>query len=471
MKYTDALTPVHRTYPINQSIELYAGALEIDVNDIEIRGKGRINFDWLPRPSIRFSLNSDDPNHSFCEIGLAKLLLPDGSTETEIYIDRINTNEVSNSLSGLVIGKGISIGTDEELKFVIFHIINFHNCIIGTQHVVHKEQFKRTCDRHILKAQGWVLTLDHPITIKEQLEQLDIQGGYSITHVAKLECANEQTFTGSEAIAFLDLCSSFFSFARGFRISTLFLVGYNIKQKEVWRFWENRKCNSWDSPSSWLPLHKGEPLLEVFPGFVNLWNEWKDVADIVLNGYLESNANSRCTEHSIILIQATLETLAWTYFVKVKKNLSATKYNNMKAEDVIRRLLTEFNIPTGIPPNCYDFNSPHNQRSESLLIPRLAQLSKKSQFDDGPQALTSVRNGVVHPRKLESILEIDSVVRSEIRSLGLWYLELSLLALMDYQGCYKNRLITSKHEGSYDLVPWNNQQLLSDAGLFPVHQG
>jgi hypothetical protein len=40
-------------------------------------------------------------------------------------------------------------------------------------------------------------------------------------------------------------------------------------------------------------------------------------------------------------------------------------------------------------------------------------------------------------------------------SLGLWYVEMAILAMLEYDGVYSNRLRKPKWAGVYDLVPWS----------------
>ncbi|NJK30432.1 MAG: hypothetical protein HC790_06060 [Acaryochloridaceae cyanobacterium CSU_3_4] len=198
---------------------------------------------------------------------------------------------------------------------------------------------------------------------------------------------------------------------------------------------------------------------EAFPGFLQLWREWSDLANIVLNGYLESNADGRFTEHSIVLTQVALEMIAWTLLVEKESVISKDGFDKLPASDKLRLLLSKLGIPIEIPPNCYDCQPPYSQRDASSLLPNLSQVAKSSQYNwvDGPHALTELRNGIVHPKKLQKVLATNHEARFEARWLGLWYLELVLLALMNYQGCYANRLIFPRHEGTYDKVPWNHQ--------------
>ena len=70
-----------------------------------------------------------------------------------------------------------------------------------------------------------------------------------------------------------------------------------------------------------------------------------------------------------------------------------------------------------------------------------------------PHALTEIRNTLVHPEHKK---------RGQFRkayfeawNLGLWYLEMSILAVCKYQGTYGNRLKSGRYIGQVEEVPWN----------------
>jgi hypothetical protein len=452
-----ALRPVYTTPEINQPILLYEGSLEITQNEQTIQGEGRICFEWFPRAGIRFQFNSDHASDFFVSLDPAKLTLVDASATTDISLTNYSVGQTL-SASGWI-EKQLEIGSDQNLAYVLCHIVNFHDCL-GSQCAAFKSESSWTAlQRHVLGAERWQLTLDQLETTAKHVKQLDAQGGFAITHVAKLERSDSQKFAGKDAVEFLNLCGNFFSFARGFRVPIMLLAGYDKNQAKSWKYWAPRSCQSWCPTVSWLPKHRHSALSEVFPGFFQLWREWSDLANIVLNEYLESNAGGRFAEHSILLAQIALEMIAWTLLVEKESVISKEGFDKLPASDKLRLLLSKLGIPREIPPSCYDCQPPYSQRDASSLLPNLFQLAKDSQLKwvDGPHALTELRNGIAHPKKLQRVLGANHEARCEARRLGLWYLELVLLALMNYQGCYANRLIIPRHEGTNDRVPWSDQ--------------
>jgi hypothetical protein len=218
--------------------------------------------------------------------------------------------------------------------------------------------------------------------------------------------------------------------------------------------WRSPSCQSWEETSSWFPLHKGKALEKAFPGFINLHDQWGEVLPIVLNSYLESNANRRFLEHSIVLSQIALEMMSWTHLVKMKRTLSESGYEKLWASDKFRILLDSLGIPLLIPTKRLPFQETDEQRCNINLLPELAKLASSMKWVDGPHALTDLRNAIVHPKKVQKVTDASFDALFQSRYLGLWYVELVILALCQYQGCYSNRLFLGRYEGEYDKVPW-----------------
>jgi hypothetical protein len=92
-------------------------------------------------------------------------------------------------------------------------------------------------------------------------------------------------------------------------------------------------------------------------------------------------------------------------------------------------LIDEFSIPRTLPTS----------------LPNLTQLAQKnSKWIDGPSTFVEVRSSIVHPNwrsKVFSSNEQDlyTQARREAWDLGMWYLEMVLLKLFDYQGDDFNR--------------------------------
>ena len=128
------------------------------------------------------------------------------------------------------------------------------------------------------------------------------------------------------------------------------------------------------------------------------------------------------------------------YAVTEKKLLTKKGFDSLRASDKFRILFSSIGLPLGIPNNLTDFA-------------QLAQSKQgKNQWGSSPEALTEIRNALVHPEK-ENIIE-DSQALFQAWNLLLWYLELSLLFLCGHKGTYANRLVLGHSVRTVEPVPW-----------------
>jgi predicted HTH transcriptional regulator len=106
--------------------------------------------------------------------------------------------------------------------------------------------------------------------------------------------------------------------------------------------------------------------------------------------------------------------------VKEKKLLTLKGFKDLWASDKFRLLFSSLGIPLDIPP----------------ATPALQGLASSGQMNwiDAPHSLTEIRNSLVHPEhKHRGQL---GTAFHEAWNLGLWYLEMGILAVCGYSGTY-----------------------------------
>jgi hypothetical protein len=77
--------------------------------------------------------------------------------------------------------------------------------------------------------------------------------------------------------------------------------------------------------------------------------------------------------------------------------------------------------------------------------------------NNGAYAFTEIRNSITHsaPENRQTFLNTSNTARVEAQVIGLWYLELILLRLFNYQGHYFNRSrLGNINIGDVEQVPW-----------------
>jgi hypothetical protein len=122
--------------------------------------------------------------------------------------------------------------------------------------------------------------------------------------------------------------------------------------------------------------------------------------------------------------------------------LSAAAEEMLNATDRLRQLLLWAGIPTALPNGFPE------------LPNRAQRLGRVSA--DGPASVIEVRNRLVHPPKT-GVQHPEWPTNGEQReawTLALWYLELVILRVLEYDGEYASRLQRMGWVGTTEPVPW-----------------
>ncbi|MEA5489872.1 MULTISPECIES: hypothetical protein [Pseudanabaena] len=411
-----SLTPVYVTEEINQPLTLYEGDMKFigkqGDRDIVAHGTGVVKLNWFPTTRIKYSFESNDSvafNYEkphVLELVNLKVSCKANATKYQLSVG------IKTEVSGFLHEPAV-ITSNSNLSYVIFHLTNFHSCQL------------------LLESNGWKITIAPVEKIKELTNSLEDDGGYAITHVAKLEKSNKHTFTSEEALDILSGLSSFLSFARGLWVGLLLPIGFNAENIPTWEIWYSSTASAYQrNITSWFPVQRPENLTEAFVGFMNLWedSDWQQPLQLAIHWYVESNLQAGAIEGSIILTHSALELL---YEHRIGK------YINDSADKKLVKLFEMSKLPT------------------SHTDTKLEYITDLLKFAEGkkisiPKAITEVRNRLTHLNQKKKVHPTN--IRKQSWRLSLWYLELVLLDLFNYQGVYKNRLRFS-WDGDYDELP------------------
>lgn len=411
-----SLTPVYVTEEINQPLTLYEGDMKFigkqGDRDIVAHGTGVVKLNWFPTTRIKYSFESNNSvTSNFKESHVLELVNLKVSCKANATKYQLSVG-IKTEVSGFLHEPAV-ITSNSNLSYVIFHLTNFHSCQL------------------LLEANGWKVTIAPVEKIKELTNSLEDEGGYAITHVAKLEKSNKHTFTSEEALDILSGLSSFLSFARGMWVVPLLPISFNAENIPTWEIWYSSTASAYQrNITSWFPVQRPENLTEAFVGFMNLWEDpdWQQPLQLAIHWYVESNLQAGAIDGSIILAHSALELLYEHRIGIFIKNNAA-----LKLEKLFKK--------SKLPINDLD--------SKSNLIIKLLEFAEEKKINM-PKAITEVRNKLTHLEQKEKVH--PKSIRKEAWRLSLWYLELVLLDLFNYQGVYKNRLRFS-WEGDYDELP------------------
>jgi len=123
-----SLKPVYETHEPNQEILLYQGDLEIEQSispQQPVQGHGNIHYVWLPSPKIKFEFWSKKFINYHCSDNYLKISNVNCCIKISINPKKDNVpNTNENYISG-TIQQAISKGEEQDLSYVLFHVINF----------------------------------------------------------------------------------------------------------------------------------------------------------------------------------------------------------------------------------------------------------------------------------------------------------------------------------------------------------
>ena len=257
------------------------------------------------------------------------------------------------------------------------------------------------------------------------------EGSYRVTHLLEVGQGGND-FSGNEADNLLHAMRYFLTFAKGGGCDLACPSGRDDSGEEVWARWSSPR--QWQrTPLSWFDRQDAEPLAELFPGFMNRWTMagWEHALQISIWWYALANSSSHAIEQGIVSAQIAMERLSYQYCVRERGLVSEDGFKKLEAADRYRLLLGCLGIPLTIPSTAK----------------AVVAVSKGRNWTVSPQALTQIRNKLVHAGGKELKLDGDGYVEAWL--LSTWLLELTILALCSFKGEYWNRVERVK-----EPVPW-----------------
>ena len=154
----------------------------------------------------------------------------------------------------------------------------------------------------------------------------------AITHVGRIERADAAEFSTEQLDDFLLCLSHYLSFGLGRWSGPSLPIGFDVNGHRVFEQWGLPRVagGPWSGSFSWFDQHHAEMLSRAFPGFLALWESgsWRDALSKALYWYLAANEPSSRIgmDSGLILAQAALVGVSWSYCVTERKMLSAAAF-------------------------------------------------------------------------------------------------------------------------------------------------
>ena len=272
---------------------------------------------------------------------------------------------------------------------------------------------------------------------QEKSDALSRKGGYINLHSGMLTIKGG-SMNHSDVKGKVHCLSTFLSFLNGRKTSPLFLEGMN-NEKAVWTdFGYYYTINHYKSVIVWPQKTSPKGLDELWINFCRLWKDegGRDFLLMAIHWYVEVNSGFIITETAIVTAQTCLELIYNWLIVEEKKILIGNDSRSISAAGKIRLLLSQLHVPTSAP---------------SALSLLESFVSEDKQVADVVDAFVQIRNAIVHSheKKRKKLAAIDEKTKYEALQLATWYIELSLLYVLNFQEKYYNRC--SRNE---KLVPY-----------------
>jgi len=414
---------------VNAPIALFQGDMRLIGRTRTEAGPGTLTWEWFEdRPQIVFRIKVDPAQNQARSIaGLvqrcyhpATLEIPQLKVSIEVF-GMNNSTEMWGTID-----EQIKFGDPSRLSKLTFYLANFWQYYGDETEIAGVS----TRGQKVFEFGEWRLTLDQ--CDPDLFKNLRETGGVALTHTGCLERLSSDTFSYDQVTKALEMLRFFFGFCRGSLTPLLLRTGLDVDGKEVFNDWDPRwMTSSWKRNWNWFHEYAAKHLS--LQGFWDKWqdDEWQDILSYAISGYCDSDGNPLNRSVALVLTQPGLEAIA------DKMSVAAAK-----AGERIRLLLGKFSIPEHIPAE----------------LNHLLKVAKKQNCSHGPQVFARLRNLHVHYSvgngKILQDPNMDSAVY-EAALLGLWYLELIIIALTGVTTKYHSRILRNK---KLEDVPWRLPQ-------------
>ncbi len=465
------IEPVYSQGEPSATIDLGSVSVEFAYGGETYTEQARVSMRFAPDDRLLFVVPRNDSRHDGPAerraMKEALKALVDGLDDWDGKLKLVDRNV---TLDTLCIGRGGPSGAftfaprtsavtvtqaADALVECVVHLFNFPDFFGPEDYIITTGEPPRAggvrCGRVVLKADGWSITIAGTDRTQDQCKALRGEGGFIITHMGKIERDDRSPFSSEELNDLLLCLHRFLSFALGRWAGLALPIGFDQTGKRVFEQWGLPWAVSgpWNGSLSWFDSHHSELLSEAFRGFVALWKDqtWRQAVNKAVYWYVRANEGGTGlgVDTGLILSQVALEHLAWTYCLRDRKLLSQAAFGRrgLSAADKMRLLLSVLDVPAAIPDPL-----------------RALQARPGKPWDDGPDAITGIRNALVHPREYANLPDNSYY---EAWQLSMWFLDMTMLRLCRYNGRYANR-VRQRHAGDVEPVPWAHGAPTGQAG-------
>jgi len=431
----------------NEPIHIYDGVIELRLQDTKIKLTGEILFGWFPSPGVRFSgtvkNSTTDLMRSIKSHEKFDLII-NGLKFGQCFISNTTFGTTVN-IEGLVSTEAVKGDKSIAVSKVIFAVPNLRDFFGLPVKKINDTDIKLSRSRLRFENDNYIIVLDKSNEYKNLKKSLQAKGGYVTLYSGEVS-KKRGNFNFEEQQKLFHCFLTFLGFLNGRRCSPLFRQGI-FNSRTIWCDYTSYLTDQYKFVKTWPQKHSIEGLDELWKEFYEKWQneDDRDCLNTVIHWYVEANGNSGFVEGAIVMVQNALELLYNWLIVEKLEIIKDYDAINLAAANKIRLLLSQISLSKTIPTTLKETN----------------QFIKKNineyQDIDGPELFVKIRNAIVHSQaeKRKKLSSIPNRVKYEALQLGLLYLELSVLYILNFKGQYFNRCSGAKWSGDgEEKVPW-----------------
>lgn len=419
-------------FKINEDLLVYEGRFCLYTNSI-IKCTGSVMQKITEPMSIYFEgrieeSDSDDYDEIFYD-----------NVELEIVGYKMIDAQITSMRNGFVQGyvnDRIIKSKDCDLDFIKFDIINMDKIpgkLVNGKNGIYAGRIE-------FEINDYRIVIDKNYDFnKEMKEELIRHSASAITHAGKIIRKDNKAIKSRRVDFLIERIAHALSFAAGRYVSISNAYGYQ-NQKEVYRSWYMMDTGEYKFVFNWTSTISNVNNFEKYLSLMCKKLEdpyYYDIIVSIMDWYIES-VNGLNIKNNIITIQTALEMLSYIVLVEKEGIYTDAEYDSHPSNQNIRKLLEICKIDSEVPD---EFNT-----DKEIL----------SRYKDSVDLITYFRNIVVHPSKSKRDFNIDFEDMWNITLIGISYIELIILYLINYKGEYSNRF-ESYFFGDVSVVPWNKK--------------
>lgn len=435
------IPPTIRMKMPNENWIIYEGELTLKAGDHEVQVNGKIEYSWFPNTSAVLSATLPKSEASWNVLDWDVFIDGLKFGRCGIVNKTITNHDDDLPLRGIFLERCVLRDKSVRVSTIDFSVPNLRRMLGETTITIDENGGRSGKQRAEFLAGGFRIIIDSVDEYDNLRELLTWQGGYINLYGGRITREDGKGITYDEITHVMYTFGRFISFLNARRTEPIFWQGKH-EDEIIWEEYSDYHVDTDKVAISWLPRFFSPQIAALWSNFYDFSKDKDDdfALDLAIHWYCEVVGGSGYLEGSTIMAQTALELLYNWILIEGKQILKGNDAANISAANKIRLLLAQMNINYSVPAAFKDLQD---------------FVDNTPEINDAPEATVYVRNAIVHAQleKRKKLADIPVAVRQQAIELTLWYIEMSILYALGYNGRYidRRRVGIAKQP---TLVPW-----------------